>query len=122
MKWSVWHGNIDVVCDVLAGREMRVRVRCWVEMDSHRFPWFNFLGPDWDSVYPKLCALVPRENNRFTRLQRLQDEALVRQVYGLDSAVEAQPVDRSGVGAMTGAAGPKQTRHDESKSSDQQIP
>lgn len=121
MKRGVWHGDIDVVCDVLAGREMRLRARCRMEMNSHRFPWFNFVGPDRNPVLPKLCAPVPRENNRFTRLQRQQGEALVRKVYGLDSAVEAQPVDRSGVGAMTCAAGPKQTRERENQSDKQQV-
>lgn len=121
MKWSVWHGEINVMRDVLAGREMGLRVRCRMKMNFHGFSCFNLLGPNWNPVLPKLCAPIPPEHNRLTRLQRQQGEALVREVYGLDYAIEAHAVDWSGIGALTRAARPEQTGHEESKSSDQEI-
>lgn len=93
MKRSVWDGEINVVCDVLAGRKMRLRARCRMEMHLHGSSWFNLLGPNRNPVLPKLCAPVPREDNRLTRLQRQQGETLVCEIYGLECAVEAQAVN-----------------------------
>ena len=70
MFWGLGHLNINVVGNVLAGREMIFGGRCGMEMNSDRHSGFIFLCMNWYPVVPELHVPIPGKEDRLGRVAR----------------------------------------------------
>jgi hypothetical protein len=70
MFWSIGHLEIDVVGNVLAGREVYFTGRREVKVNANRDSRLHLRRPDRYPVLPELRAPVPPEDDRLGRLQR----------------------------------------------------